>query len=250
MGVRPQNVVVLDKASKVPLYQQLADELEGAIRAGIYAPGAKIPSEHELAEAHGVGRPTVRQATDALIDRGLLVRRRGSGTFVRVAPAAIDLFSLGGTLVSFEARGVALRTELLERPTVVLVDDPAHPLVGRRAVRVERLSRAEGEAVLLEEIDLDAERFPKLATLPLAGRSLSDVIATHYRLRAVAADQSFQVERLDARRAGHLGKRPGTSVLRVDRTLHFTGAASAVFARMLCPNGRFVFSQRIGGQHA
>jgi len=241
---------VLDPGSKLPLYHQLADHLFEAIRAGAYAPGTKIPSENELAAQYAIGRPTVRQATDTLIDRGVLVRRRGSGTYVRSVPADIDLFSLGGTLVSFEARGVKLETELVERPTTLTVTESGHPLEGRVVVHLARLSRAFGEPVLLEEIDFDVAHFPKLASLPLAGRSLSDVIAKHYAMRAVAADQSFHVAALEGARASRLGLAEGTHVLRVDRTLHFTRAEAFVFARMFCPEGRFVFSQRIGGNHA
>jgi DNA-binding transcriptional regulator YhcF (GntR family) len=71
---------MLDATSPLPLYHQLAEQLFSDIRAGLYAPGTKIPSEHQLAEAFKLGRPTVRQATDSLIQRGILTRRRGSGT--------------------------------------------------------------------------------------------------------------------------------------------------------------------------
>ncbi len=239
---------MLDPASPVPLYHQLAEELLGQIRRGVFAPGDKLPSEHELAARHGIGRPTVRQATDSLIQRGLLVRRRGSGTFVRNAPATVDLFSLAGTLVSFEQRGIVIESTLRGRPRVERIErDPEHPLSGKDAVRVVRISQVEHEPVLLEEIDFDAARFAGLSKLALEGRSLSEVVEAHYQMRPKAADQSFRVERLDAARAALLRLSPKSHVLRVDRTLHFPLAESAVHARMYCRQGRFVFSQRIGG---
>ncbi|MFL6539073.1 MAG: GntR family transcriptional regulator, partial [Chthoniobacterales bacterium] len=48
----------------------------------------------ELSRQHGIGRPTVRQATELLVKRGLIERRRGSGTYVRKAEQRVDLFSL------------------------------------------------------------------------------------------------------------------------------------------------------------
>jgi GntR family transcriptional regulator len=238
---------VLDAASPIPLYHQLAEELFADIRAGTYPPGEKIPSEHELAARYGVGRPTVRQATDSLIQRGLLTRRRGSGTYVRQVPAQVDLFSLAGTLVSFESSGVTLHATLLGKPRLHVVDEAGHALYGREAIRVERLSSAHDEPVLLEELDFDAARFPGLVRMKLAGRSLSEVVETEFRMRPLAADQSFRAARIDAVRAAHLGLRPRTPVLRVDRTLHFPLADAAIHARMFCREGRFVFSQRIGG---
>src|SRR3954447_137007 len=139
---------MLDAASPVPLYHQLAERLFAQIRAGRYAPGSKLPSEHELAETFKLGRPTVRQATASLIHRGLLERRRGSGTYVRSVPAQVDLFSLGGTLVSFEARGIALEARLVGKPQVARIDEAGHPLAGREATRVVRLSSVDGEPVL------------------------------------------------------------------------------------------------------
>jgi len=68
--------------SPVPLYRQLADRLSAAIERGRFPVGERIPSEHELSRRYGVGRPTVRQATEVPVRRGLLRRRRGAGTCV------------------------------------------------------------------------------------------------------------------------------------------------------------------------
>jgi len=237
-------------SARLPLYQRLADDIFASIRAGTYAPGTKIPSEHELAAAHGASRPTVRQATDTLIARGVLVRRRGSGTYVRGVPASVDLFSLAGTMISFESRGVALTTKLLGKPRIRTVDDATHPFDGRDVVHIVRIAKAGGTAVLFEALDFDAAHFAGLETVPLAGRSISEVIEHRFGARAIGADQAFRVESLRRDEADALGLRQRTSVLRVDRTLHFERFGSAAHVRMLCPNGPFVFSQRIGGNHA
>ena len=56
----------LNPESPIPLYNQLSELLARRISAGIYAEGGRIPSEHQLAAAFSIGRPTVRQATEAL----------------------------------------------------------------------------------------------------------------------------------------------------------------------------------------
>lgn len=238
---------MLDTASPVPLYHQLAEELLTQIHAGKFPPGDKIPSEHELAASYRVGRPTVRQATDSLIQRGLLVRRRGSGTFVRNVPAQVDLFSLAGTLVSFERGGLSMTSRLIERPRSHQIDEAGHPMHGRLAVRLVRVSDVEDAPVLLEELDFAAEHFPGFARVPLHGRSLSELVEQRYRMRPQAADQSFRVVALDRTRARLLAVKQGEAMLQVDRTLHFAQADAAVYARMYCRTDRLVFSQRIGG---
>ena len=70
----------IDRGSRVPLYFQLAQQLEDAIRDGRLRPGDRIDTETELAQRLSLGRPTVRQAVQELVSKGLLVRRRGVGT--------------------------------------------------------------------------------------------------------------------------------------------------------------------------
>lgn len=60
----------------------MADALREDILCGKYAPGQKLPSENELSSEHGISRQTVRQATGVLELEGLVVRIRGSGTYI------------------------------------------------------------------------------------------------------------------------------------------------------------------------
>ena len=64
------------------IYQQLADFIQGKIETNEYNFGAKIPSEREFSEIFKISRMTVRKAIDLLIEKGLLVRIQGKGTFV------------------------------------------------------------------------------------------------------------------------------------------------------------------------
>lgn len=64
------------------LYRQIADQLAGLIGAGEFAPGARLPSERELAQQLGVSRPSVREALIALEIAGLVDVRTGSGIYV------------------------------------------------------------------------------------------------------------------------------------------------------------------------
>lgn len=70
---------------KPPKYCALADELTQKISGGTFREGERLPSENELCHSLGLSRQTVRQAFALLENRGLVSRRRGSGTFVRPA---------------------------------------------------------------------------------------------------------------------------------------------------------------------
>jgi GntR family transcriptional regulator len=237
---------VLNRASPLPLYHQLAELLGERIRRGELTPGAQLPSEPELSRLHRIGRPTVRQATDLLMRRGMVERRRGSGTYVTHTPR-VDLFTLAGTLSSFEKGGLALETRLLSRVLRTTVAAGAdNPLSGREAFCFSRLGRVDGVPVLVERLFLDAQVFPDLPRMPLAGQSLSRLVEERYFLKPSHADQSFRVHfpARDVRAALQLA--PRAPALRVNRTLHFPGVGAAIFCELDCRTDRFTFCQTIG----
>ena len=72
----------LNRKSSVPLYFQLSELLEKSILSGKLAAGDRLENEISICERLGLSRPTVRRAIEELVDKGLLVRRRGLGTQV------------------------------------------------------------------------------------------------------------------------------------------------------------------------
>ena len=66
----------------LPVYYQIRRTIKHWILDKTYCPNDKIPPEQELAGQFNVNRMTVRQALSFLVDEGLLIRRRGDGTFV------------------------------------------------------------------------------------------------------------------------------------------------------------------------
>lgn len=227
----------------MPLYAQIARRIRSQIQGGVYPTGSKIPSEHELSARFKVGRPTVRQATQLLVEERVLERRRGSGTYVSGAPREVDLFSAGGTLASFSRSGLHLVTRIRERARLQRVQSAAWG--ERDAFFVERQSLLDSAPVLLEQMYFDAEIFPHLDKIALAGRSLSELARGHYLLEPVAAEQRFDVAVLDAERAERLELAAGASVLKVERTIDFRTAPKAVHAVLYCRTDRLQFSQRL-----
>lgn len=67
---------------KTPKWLQLANELEHEIRNGDRPPGSQLPQIRELVDTKGWAYDTVRNAYRALEDRGLIVSRKGQGTYV------------------------------------------------------------------------------------------------------------------------------------------------------------------------
>ena len=72
----------INTRSKVPSYQQLADQIEAAITAGEYEPDAAIPSLKRLKDQTGLAQGTIQHAIMVLEGKGLVYTVRGRGTFV------------------------------------------------------------------------------------------------------------------------------------------------------------------------
>lgn len=68
---------------KLPRYVQLQDIIIKKIEDKEYLPGEAIPSERKLAEIYNVNRMTAKRAIERLVEEGYLVRKAGSGTFVK-----------------------------------------------------------------------------------------------------------------------------------------------------------------------
>jgi GntR family transcriptional regulator len=75
---------------RMPLYAQAEKVLEDLLVHRRYRVGDRIPPEVELVRSLGVSRATIRAAVGRLVDRGLLVRRQGSGTFLARLPERRD----------------------------------------------------------------------------------------------------------------------------------------------------------------
>jgi GntR family transcriptional regulator len=130
--------LAVDRSTPVPLYFQLAQQIEAAIAAGELTPGTRLITELKLAKRLGLSRPTVRQAMDYLVDKGLIVRQRGiAGTRVisNGVRRPLDLSSLHDDL---QRSGQLPTTRVLTNDIEAAAPDVA------RALRV-----AEGEPVLV-----------------------------------------------------------------------------------------------------
>jgi DNA-binding GntR family transcriptional regulator len=143
--------VALDRTSPVPLYFQVASRMEQLIESGELPAGGRLENEIELAERLGVSRPTMRRAIQYLVERGMLVRKRGVGTQI-VHPKVrrpVELSSLHDDLTK---SGQRPRTEIRSFHIEPVADHVAELLgvePGSEVARFERLRFSGGEPLAL-----------------------------------------------------------------------------------------------------
>lgn len=90
--------ISLETADKAPIYKQLVEKFEDAIRSGELQPGEQIPSMNEFAAHLGISKETVKKTYGILREKGLLVPQQGKGFYV----AEAGEFSKPRVLVIFD----------------------------------------------------------------------------------------------------------------------------------------------------
>lgn len=208
----------VDRSSPVPLYFQLSQQLEAAIEHGELTPGSLLGNEIELAARLGLSRPTVRQAIQSLVDKGLLVRRRGVGTQVvhSQVKRPLELSSLYDDL---EAAGQRPATRVLVNTTVAASAEVAAALAvaeGGEVHRIERLRLAHGEPMAYlcnylptDLLDLDS---PQLEATGLYRLMRAAGITLHSARQTIGARTATPEE------ADRLGEPENAPLLTMQRT--------------------------------
>jgi DNA-binding GntR family transcriptional regulator len=219
----------VDRAGPIPLYFQISQTIEAAIMSGTLPAGSRLENEVTLGQRLGLSRPTVRRAIQELVDKGLLVRRRGIGTQVvhgRVT-RSVELTSLYEDLA---ASGKV--------PTTTLLDLRVEPADAKLA---ERLAVDEGsDVVYIHRVRL-ADDVPVSVLINWLPIEFSDLTADdlgahglYQLLRARGVDIRVAKQRIGARKAsaeeaGLLRLDRGSAVLTMDRTAYDNSGQAVEF---------------------
>ncbi|WP_280821155.1 histidine utilization repressor [Pseudaminobacter soli (ex Li et al. 2025)] len=200
------------------LHQRILADISERILSGEWAPGHRIPFEHELTEEYGCSRMTVNKALSELAKAGLIERRRRSGSFVRRPQSQAAVLEIHDIKAEVQALGLPYRYELLSRhkrkstavdrdllelsePGPVLALRSRH-FAGQRPFCLEErlISLVAVPEAASEPFDIDAPGPWLIGHVPWS--------AAEHRIRATAAEHEV---------AEALGIEPGTPCLVVER---------------------------------
>ncbi|WP_406222481.1 GntR family transcriptional regulator [Streptomyces canus] len=235
----------LDRSSPVPLYYQLARQLEEAIEHGMLAPGNLLGNEIDLSIRLGLSRPTVRQAIQTLVEKGLLVRRRGVGTQVvhSQVKRPLELSSLYDDL---EAAGQGPATRVVRNETVLASADVAAALAvpeGSEVTALERLRLTHGQPVALlcnylptGLLHLDSDR---LEATGLYRMLRTAGITLH------SARQTISARSATAEEAARLDEQAGAAVLTMQRTAYDDTGRAVEYGTHIYRASRYAFDFRL-----
>lgn len=232
---------VMDRSSPIPLYFQVAQHLESAIADGTLAAGTLLLNEVDMADALALSRPTMRRALQSLVDKGLLVRRRGVGTRVVQSKMrrSLELTSLFEDLSKI---GQMPTTLVLSSETVQASPDVAAKMrlaPDSDVVELVRLRSAGGKPIakMTNFVPVDMVR---LTSDDLAQRGLYDLMRSQ-GVTLHSADQTIGAAKASAADAKLLDEPRGAALLTMERVAYDDRGRVVEYGRHLYAASRYSF---------
>jgi GntR family transcriptional regulator len=215
-----------------PLYLRVKKLVQDAVEQGELKAGDAIPSERDAADMLDISRVTVRKAFTELVRDGVLLQRRGSGTFVRGTANRIEqpLSRLTSFSEDMKLRGLKTEADWLDRSSGLPTPEEALKLSispSELVCRFHRLRRADGAPLAIERAVIP-HRF--LDDHNVVGASLYDTLEQR-GFRPVRALQRLHATALSATDAKLLDVPTGSAALFIERISYLPDGRTVEYTR-------------------
>ncbi len=178
-------------------YEAIAAKLRKDIMSGKYSAGQQLPLEKEMCAQYDVSRITIKRAMDQLVKQGLVVKRRGSGTFVKSLDDT-DVKELGmanqfnGFTATFKGRKV--NTKVLRFDIIHPTSEVANKLqmsTDDFIYYVVRVRSLEGEPIVIEYTQMPIQLIPGLKR-QIIEKSIYSYIENDLKLKIQSAHRTVR----------------------------------------------------------
>jgi len=224
------------------VHLQLAKICRGEIARGTYRPDEKFPSEREIAGRFGVSRATANKVISNMIAEGMLVLRRGIGTFVApIHGLHTSLRQMESFTDSALSVGMVPETKVLcfskkRSRELSAVLRTSLQLDGRAGVcYFERLRFANGEPVILEHRWVRSDLVPGLSANKLTG-SFYHYLEEMHGIYMTGERHRIRAQNLSVREVKKFALNEGVAVLVVEG-IGFTEVELPVWYQILYYRG-------------
>ena len=225
-----------------PRYVQLKHRIEKAIETGELPPASPLPPEREIATMTGLSRVTVRKAIVPLVEIGLIIQRRGSGSFVATSVGRVEqsLSRLTSFTEDMARRQMSFTSIWLERG--LFVPSPKEVLalglgLNDSVSRIARLRSVDGTPLAIERAALSPEILPN----PLLVESSLYETLEKIGNRPMRATQRISAENLGAKDAELLKVKEGAAGLHIERTSYLASGRVAEFTQSIYRGDKYDF---------
>lgn len=212
------NIHPLDRHSPLPLYQQLNDVLVNAIQKGQLKPGDQLPSENELITLFDVSRYVVRQTLNLLSRQGLIITKRGRGSFV--APRRIDKpidvlqsYHVGMQRVGLDVDVRILTQKIIRSPEEIAARLSLAP--GAKVLQLDRIAYTENTPLNLLSAYIVVGKATEKQLMAFPGGSLYAYLAQNCDIHLTSSHNVIEVDFAGAQESRLLNIQRGGVLLKI-----------------------------------
>lgn len=176
-------------------YQDIYQELKSRIHSQIYTHEQKLPDGKTLAREFGCSEITLKKAMDILVKDGLLVRKRGSGSYVKQPTKTHPDSHLLGTKASYKHSGKTITTRVLRFKVLEADADIVDKLkcqFGDIVYDIMRVRVIDGVPSIIEHTYMPVTVIPNL-TVTHVKDSIYDYIQNDLKYRVHSANMMITI---------------------------------------------------------
>jgi len=172
----------IDRTSGIPIWRQIASDIEAEIVSGDLKPGTRLETETELATHYGVNRHTLRRALAVLAAAGLVTATPRRGTFVATTRLSYPIASTTRFSENVALAGRAPGGRLIDSKRMLPSADVAEWLAlapDAAVIQLRHVRLANDTPICLTTAWFPADRLSRIATLYRRSGSITKALASH-----------------------------------------------------------------------
>ncbi len=204
------------------VYSQLAEK----IALGEWKVGEKIPTEMELCKLFGVSRITVRRALDELLQRGLIRKEMGKGTFVEqplMLSPRTQIYSFTNEIIrmGYKPGAKLIFQKEISANKKIAEDLGIHE--NDKIIYLRRLRTANNFPLFIGDSYLNTQAFPNISNADFSKLSIAQIIDETLKLKVVRVEQWINTSNPSDEIANLLKLDIGCPILKMKRIVYLEG---------------------------
>ena len=198
-------------------YNVIANDVRRKILDGIYKANDKLPFEKDLCEVYEVSKMTVKKALDILVAEGMVIKRRGAGTFVK----DLSIEDMERMIVDSQMLGTSayyptsmVSSKVLHFDIISATEKVANKLnipLGSFVYDIERIRIVDGKPIVIENTFMPVSVIPDL-NLKNVEESIYEYIQDGLGMKIQSAHRNITVRKASGAEVKHLELEKGDPV--------------------------------------
>lgn len=222
---------MIDRESHIPLYIQVASDIESKITSGEYKPGEKISTVNQLVEDYNVSRVTVVQALETLVVRNIIISRQGKGSYVKIHKHTEELNKLRSFQEINEIEKEDVDQHII---SFQIIEKPLHIQSvireGEQVLEIKRIHVKDGIPLAYVVVYLPEDIGDKLSKDEVKKNSLYYLLSLH-SVDILKATQKIEASPAEPEIAKQLQVKHDSPILYVERTSFDSNNQSIMFSQ-------------------